>query len=227
VNGVHDMGGMTDFGPVHREVDEPLFHEEWERRVFGLIRHTIDVRYNWDEFRFAIERLDPLVYLSASYYERWLAALERFLVEKRVVTPEDLSRALDEWAPQPGRPLPSGEQVEEFQPLEAGQLHPAFVVGDAVTARVMNPIGHTRLPRYVRGKTGVVERLLGSFVFPDANALGRGCFRRPVYAVRFDGRELWGNGGTGKTSICVDLWEEYLAPVEETVQAGAQRGGAA
>src|SRR5579883_2915661 len=104
MNGVHDMGGMTDFGPVIREQDEPVFHADWERRVLGIVRNIVDPRYNWDEFRYAIERLDPVVYLSSSYYERWLSALERFLVEKGVVTHAELQERTEGYAPQPGIP---------------------------------------------------------------------------------------------------------------------------
>jgi nitrile hydratase len=211
MNGIHDMGGMTDMGPVRRETDEPLFHAQWERRVLGLVRGVIDRRYNWDEFRFAIERLDPIVYLSDSYYERWLDALERYLVEKGVLTPEEMAAALPGWQPRPGRPLPTADAELE---THAG-APPRFTPGDRVTARNINPAGHTRLPRYVRGKEGTIERYLGDFVFPDANALGQGERPEPCYAVRFAARDLWGERAGEDDAVCVDLWQSYLIPAEQ------------
>jgi nitrile hydratase len=210
MNGIHDMGGMTDFGPVTREPNEPVYHAAWERRVLGLVREIVDTRYNWDEFRSAIERLDPVVYLSSSYYERWLSALERYLVEKGVVAEEELRQRTAGAAPRPAL-SPVGPAA---RPADDGVAadRPRYRRGDAVVARNINPAGHTRLPRYVRGKRGRVERFLGSFVFPDDNALGAGAHRQPVYAVRFQASELWGeSAGAGRASVCVDLWESYLA----------------
>lgn len=211
MNGVHDMGGMTDFGPVRREREEPTFHAGWERKVWGLVRTVVDNRYNWDEFRFAIERLDPVVYLSSSYYERWLTALERYLVEKGVVSESEIRQLTAGAAPKPGLPIPG--QVALLPEPDTGALSP-YKPGDVVVARNINPAGHTRLPRYVRGKRGAVERFVGSFVFPDKNALGAGQEAQRVYAVKFDARELWGEGAQTGDSVCVDLWESYLQPVQ-------------
>jgi nitrile hydratase len=217
MNGVHDMGGMTDFGPVRPEPEEPRFHADWERRVLGLVRMTVDERDNWNEFRFAIERLDPVIYLSASYYERWLTALERHLVEKGVVSEEELRERTAGAAPKPGLPNPGPAAFREE--YGEGTEKPRYRRGDAVVARNINPTGHTRLPRYVRGKYGTVERLLGTFVFPDASALGIEKDAQPVYAVRFDARELWGGAaGAGCASVCVDLWEGYLEAVDGNPQ---------
>lgn len=219
MNGVHDMGGMTDFGPVTPEPNEPFFHADWERRVLGLVRNIVDRRYNWDEFRFAIERLDPVVYLSSSYYERWLTAMERYLVEKGVVTEEELQERTAGAAPRLGLPHPGpaalwGDHAE-------AESKPRYQRGDAVVARNVNPAGHTRLPRYVRGRRGTVERFLGTFVLPDRNALGAGQHRQPVYAVRFEARELWGEGARTGDSVCVDLWQSYLRPAADDTREGA------
>jgi nitrile hydratase len=214
MNGVHDMGGMTDFGPVRPEPDEPRFHADWERRVLGLVRMIVDRRYNWDEFRFAIERLDPVVYLSSSYYERWLTALERHLVEKGVVGEDELRGRTGGAAPRAGLPSP-GPAAFRGVHGPVGEK-PRYQRGDAVVARNINPTGHTRMPRYVRGKRGTVERFLGTFVFPDANAFGIGEDTQPVYAVRFEARELWGEGaGARRDSTYVDLWESYLEAAGE------------
>jgi nitrile hydratase len=216
MNGIHDMGGMTDFGPVRPEPLEPAFHASWERRVLGLVHTIIDRPHNLDEFRFAIERLDPVVYLSDSYYQRWLDALERYLVEKGVVTPEEMAVALLGWQPQPGRPLPDVDHAV----AEPSVAFVPFRPDDRVIARNINPAGHTRLPRYVRGKEGTIERFLGTFVFPDTNALGRGEHPEPCYAVRFDVRDLWGEDARPGDTVCVDLWQSYLTPVDEPGQSG-------
>jgi nitrile hydratase len=212
MNGIHDMGGMTDFGPVRPEPNEPLFHAEWEARVVGMVRNIVDQRYNWDEFRFAIERLDPVVYLSTGYYERWLTALERFLLEKGLLRSEELHRTLDGWRPKPGAPLPDGQKPGESERSTLDRTTSRFKPGDRVVARNIHPAGHTRLPRYVRGKRGTVIRFLGMFTFPDTNALGLGQEQQPVYAVRFDAGELWGEQAAAPDAVCVDLWEDYLRP---------------
>jgi nitrile hydratase len=220
MNGVHDLGGMTDFGPIEREENEPAFHAEWERRVFGLVRGIIDERYNWDEFRFAIERLDPVVYLSSSYYERWLSALERYLVEKGVVSEEELRQRTAAAAPRPGISNPGITALWQNR-ADPGE-QPRYAAGDAVRARNVNPAGHTRLPRYVRGKQGTIDRFLGVFVFPDRNALEAGELRQPVYAVRFEARELWGDQARTGDSVCVDLWESYLEPAYDVSGEGGR-----
>lgn len=208
MNGIHDMGGMTDFGPVPIERDEPLFHDDWERRVLGMVRLVVDGRFNWDEFRFAIERLTPVEYLSASYYERWLAALERYLEEKGVLSEKELRDDSDNAAPRPGLPLPHGDAAATVP--DSNGAEPRFRPGDRVVVRNINPVGHTRLPRYVRGKQGTIVRFLDAFNFPDRNALGLGDVPRPVYAVNFEARELWGDAAPATDSVCVDLWEDYL-----------------
>jgi nitrile hydratase len=87
-----------------------------------------------------------------------------------------------------------------------------FAVGDTVKTRVINPTTHTRLPRYARGKQGVVEVVRGVFVFPDSNAHGRGEDPRWLYTVRFDGAELWGADAEPHTQVSIDAWEPYLDP---------------
>jgi nitrile hydratase len=209
MNGIHDMGGMTDFGPVQIERDEPTFHAEWERRVLGMVRLTIDERYNWDEFRSAIERLAPVEYLSASYYERWLAALERYLIEKGDLGEREVLEASGGTAPRQGV---SRTEVDPDTLPDAVGTEPRFRPGDRVVVRNVNPSGHTRLPRYTRGKTGEIDRFLNSFTFPDRNSLELGNVVRPVYAVRFTAQELWGKSASPLDSVTVDMWEDYIEP---------------
>jgi nitrile hydratase len=209
VNGIHDMGGMTTFGSVPRDETDP-FHAEWEKRLAGIGRNASDRLFHSDEFRYAIERLDPAVYLSVTYYERWLAGLERLFVEKGLLTEEEMEAALRGWRTQPGVP-PVGADADDASP-GGDETAPRYAPGDRVRVHNAHPVGHTRVPRYVRGRRGVVDRFLSNQVLPDELVLGRGALRRPVYAVRFDARELWGDEASPRDSVFIDLWEDYLLP---------------
>lgn len=195
VNGIHDMGGMHGFGPIVIETDEPVFHAEWEGKVRAIHSGTVGRYFNLDEFRHAIERMEPAAYLEAAYYERWLHAVEALLKEKGVLAP---GSAPAEQAP-PKRP--------------ANLAAPNFKAGDRVRARNMHPDGHTRLPRYARGKSGVVTSVKGPFLLPDANAHGSHTEWEYVYPVRFAARELWGPEASARDSVSVDLWESYLEAI--------------
>lgn len=202
VDGVHDMGGMHGFGRVPVEPGEPVFHQPWQGRVLALQQRVRARRYyNIDEFRHAIERIPAARYLDASYYERWLTAMERLLVEKGVVTAEELATGRAT-APAPAPPV---RPVDDRPPLR-----PRFAVGETVVTRTMHPAGHTRLPRYGRGRRGVVRSVHGPFLVPDTNAHGAGREWEPVYAVEFPARALWGEGAPAGDGVCVDLWERYL-----------------
>jgi nitrile hydratase len=221
VNGVHDMGGMHGFGPVRREADEPVFHAGWERRVFAL---TLAMggwrRWNIDMARFARERMPPAPYLAASYYEKWLWGLERLLVEHGFVTPAELDRPAPAGPARPAAPVAGALRAPDVPALlrnrRAARLDdpvpPRFKTGDRVVARNVHPAGHTRLPRYVRSRAGVVERDHGVFTFPDTHAAGRGRKPQHVYSVRFAARELWGANGHPNDHVYVDLWDDYLDP---------------
>lgn len=199
MNGVHDMGGMHGFGPVHVEPNEPAFHAPWEGRVLALQARTRGRWYHLDEFRNAIERMPAARYLDASYYERWLTALETLLVEKGVVTREELATGRAATPP----PQPSPRPPDDRPPLR-----PRFRTGDRVVTRNAHPQGHTRMPRYVRGRHGVVRTINGPFLLPDTNAHRHSRDWEPVYAVEFSARELWGRDDDD--AMCVDLWECYL-----------------
>ena len=94
----------------------------------------------------------------------------------------------------------------------ADGMFPRFAVGDGVTARNIQPAGHTRLPRYARGKPGVSARVQGVFVFPDSNAMGQGEQPQSLYAVRFTARDLWGEAAGAGDSLYLDMWDSYLDP---------------
>jgi nitrile hydratase beta subunit len=207
MNGVHDMGGMDGFGPMEIEKDEPVFHHEWEKRMYGLALTAARDGRNIDEFRHAIERIPAPVYLASSYYERWLNALMTLLVEKGRVTREELVAC----GAEPVAPSQAAETFRGKSP--AVRRRPArFHEGDRVVARNLNPSGHTRLPRYVRGKRGVIHRDWGIYVFADSNAHHAGERAQHVYSVEFEARELWGIDAPRKDTLRIDLWEDYLRP---------------
>jgi nitrile hydratase subunit beta len=203
VNGAHDMGGTHGFGPVVAEPDEPYFHADWERRVLALVLAMgATGQWNIDQSRFAREDRPPAEYLSLSYYEIWLAGLERLLAEREPLEGIAPLRAHDVAAL-----LARGSSAEREPPRP-----PRFAVGDQVRARNINPRGHTRLPRYVRGHVGTVVHVHGAHVYPDVHARGEGEDPQWLYTVRFDGRELWGPDGDPRSGVSVDAFEPYLEP---------------
>jgi len=212
------VGGMDGFGPVVSELDEPVFNAAWEGRAYALAMSSLRMRaaqINQDEFRHAVERIPPARYLASSYYERWLAAAEILLVEHGIVTREELlakeSPAID--------PALIANAVATRAPAAVKEKPGAkpprarFAKGARVRARNLNPSGHTRLPRYVRGKAGVVARDWGVFVFPDTNAHHAGTKPQHCYSVVFDARELWGKSASSRERVHIDLWEDYLEPI--------------
>jgi nitrile hydratase len=190
MDGIHDLGGRHGFGGSLAVRDEATFHEAWERRVFGLaLMLTARGCYSVDAFRHAIERVDPLTYL-AGYWERWLAAVSLLVAEGHVV---------------PGK-VSNGNAARDVDRA------PRFAVGDPVRTRNLHPAGHTRLPAYARGKRGTVVVVQGAWVLPDSNAHGAGEQPEHVYAVRFDGTELWGEVAEPASAIHLDCFERYLEP---------------
>lgn len=216
MNGVHDMGGMMGFGPIALEPDEPLFHAGWERRALGVTL-AMGATGSWtlDRSRSTRESLPPAVYLSASYYEIWIRALERLVVDTGLVGADELAagRALHP-ARQVRRVLQAADVaavLAKGSPTEREPVAPAlFAVGDRVRTRNMHPTGHTRLPRYARDRVGTVERVHGAHVFPDTSAAGAGEAPQWLYTIVFDGREIWGPEADATLCVSVDAWESYL-----------------
>jgi nitrile hydratase subunit beta len=216
MNGVHDLGGMHGFGPINPEKNEPVFHAEWEKRILGLFVPVSAVGpFCVDEFRSAIEKMGAENYLATSYYEHWLHAFETIVVEKGVVTKEELTTgksSTDRGASTPpivAKDVPhiashgSSARVDVETP-------PQFKVGDLVMVKNNHPENHTRCPRYARDKLGSIEKDYGVFVFPDTAAHGQGEKPQHCYSVRFDAQELWGDKASAKDAIYIDLWDDYL-----------------
>jgi nitrile hydratase subunit beta len=223
MNGVHDMGGLQDMGPVQYERDEPVFHAAWEGRIYGINASLRALgHWNLDAWRHQIELLPPVDYLQMSYYERWLRINEQLVVKHGLATSTELAAgsadadsakatpALTHASTQAavarhlGRGIPSSDDPK---------VPPHFRVGESVRARNMNPTGHTRLPRYARGKVGAVVRDHGVYAFPDTNAYFQGEKRQHVYSVRFSARELWGEQASPRDSVHLDMWDDYLERV--------------
>ena len=213
------MGGAHGFGAVVAEPDEPVFHAEWERRAFALtLAMGATGEWNIDASRFAREDMAPAAYLSRSYYEIWLAGLERLLAERGLVAPDEVAAGRSLRAARPVRRILAAADVEgtlrRGDPSNReGPALARFGPGDRVRARTMNPATHTRLPRYVRGHVGTVTHMHGCHVFPDANAHGRGSDPQWVYTVCFDARELWGAEADPTVTVSTDAFEPYLEPV--------------
>ncbi len=218
MNGAQDLGGMMGFGPVDPEKDEPWFHADWERRAMGVtIAMGATGSWNIDMSRHARESLPPAEYLSSSYYEIWTKGVERLVVKTGLVTQEELRLGRALAPPAPIKRVLKPEDVPAVLarggPADREATEPArFQVGDRVRTRNMHPRGHTRLPRYARGREGVIERVHGTHVFPDTNAHGEGENPQWLYTVRFSGRELWGEEADPTIVVSVDAWESYLEP---------------
>ena len=210
MDGIHDLGGAAGFGPVEREADEPVFHEEWERAMFRVNASAMMAGLtNGGAFRHSIERMDPAHYLGSSYYEHWLTGLATLLVERGIVEPTELARRAG------GRfPLSRPDRGVAPDPDAPDRTTPRFAVGDRVRVREWHHFGHTRAPRYVQGKDGEVVRLDGAFSVPDVEAHSDHRRVEPTYSVRFRSRDLWGDGGADGDVVHVDLWEGYLEPAQ-------------
>lgn len=206
MDGVHDMGGMHGFGPVEPEADEPVFHAEWERRVLALtLAAGVHGRWSIDQSRAYRESLPPVTYLSSSYYEIWLRALEQLVDESGLLDEEG-------GAPDAEAMIASLVRGTTYDREPTGPA--AFAVGDRVRTRHDHPAGHTRLPRYARDRVGTVVAVRGTHVFADASGV-RLDRERPdraewLYAVEFAATDLWGADADPTATLALEAWEPYL-----------------
>ena len=211
MNGIHDMGGMTGMGPIEQEPEEPVFHAEWERRVFALSMRIPIGR----SFRFELEKIPAANYLCMSYYERWFKVLADAVLRNNLATSTELESGQANPSQLP--PAPPQEATDESpKSEEAGvRVSPLFHPQQRVRARNLHARGHIRLPRYTRGKRGTVIRDHGIFDLQDTDENGQqlGKRKQHVYTVRFSARELWGTRAEMRDAVYVDLWEDYLEPV--------------
>jgi nitrile hydratase len=213
MNGIHDMGGMQDMGPLQYEKNEPVFHADWERRVFAMVWATDTP----PGFRYQRDIIPPAEYLRMSYYERWLTGFVALMLKHGVITRAELET---------GKPVPGtrkGELITAVKvPAELTKgdtlirnvpVAPRFQTGQRVRARNMNPVTHTRQPRYTRGKIGTIERDHGVFDFEDTASQQLDAKPQHVYSVRFAARALWGEEASRHDCVYVDMWDDYLEPV--------------
>lgn len=217
MNGIHDMGGMHGFGRVEHDAPEEPY-EAWENRVNAIVSLVLSRGYyTKDASRYGVEQMEPSHYLRARYYERWLASLEYNLTHNGYLAPEEIDARTELLRNQPDAPLAVQDiKVTPAPPSDsepvADPAPPRFAVGDAVVTRNIHPTGHTRLPRYARGKRGVIQIYHGVHTLPDTNAHGLGPNPQPLYGVRFEGEELWGPSAEPGSAVYLDLWESYLEP---------------
>jgi len=218
MNSVHDMGGMHGMGPIQQEKNEPVFHARWEERVFALNRAVgAWGKWNIDASRHQKELIPAPEYLRMSYYEKFLVGMTELLIKSGLVTRAEIQSGKPARGSQKSLPPLTTDKVlllvAKGVPASRNvPANPKFRVSQQVRARNINPTGHTRLPRYARGKLGIIERDHGVFVFPDTNAHFLGEKPQHVYSVRFHARELWGEQAKPQDALYIDLWDDYLEP---------------
>jgi nitrile hydratase subunit beta len=218
MNGAQDLGGAHGFGPVVPEPDEPVFHADWERRVFAMaLAMGFTGAWNLDGSRATRESLPPAEYLAASYYEIWLKALEKQVAAAGLASPAEMAAGTVSAPAKPIARVLARAGLEErfragFPSSRAADAPARFAVGDTVLARNLHPTGHTRLPRYVRGRRGRIARVDGVFVYPDTSAYGAGENPTWLYTVAFTAQELWGASGDPDGVVTVAAFEPYLEP---------------
>jgi nitrile hydratase subunit beta len=218
MNGIHDMGGMHGHGPIAPEKDEPLWHAPWEARMLGITRAmTYPKGFNIDRFRHFRESMPPHLYLQLPYYDHWYAVCVAALLAGGLVSKDELKSGHAAPGSAKRNDAVRADQVWQSQKTQGVSTRPVeapplFAIGQRVRARNINPVGHTRLPRYARGKVGIVQLYHGGHVFPDTNAHMQGEAPQHLYSVVFSMRELWGPDASAHDETCIDLWESYLEP---------------
>lgn len=211
-----DLGGTLGHGPVVNEPEGEYFHAPWEARALALtVASGAPRRWNLDMSRRTRETLAD--YDRLSYYEIWIAALERLIVDRGLVSATELATGqADGPGDMDGRPVLTSDRVDAV--LRAGgptrrpvDTTPRFSIGQRVVTDASQRDHHTRLPRYVAGAHGTVVAVHGAHVFPDTNAHDLGERPQWLYTVVFDAADLWPEDGTHHR-VSIDAWESYLEP---------------
>jgi nitrile hydratase beta subunit len=201
MDGMHDLGGRQGFGTVRYTIDAPAFHAQWEVRANSLYAHAVRLGlFNMDEYRHAIERMEPRHYLAASYYERSLTSLATLCVEKGVLSHAELEARAGGGFPLAAPSAPGRSNAAEAE---------RFAIGDRVRVKNEHVAGHVRMPGYIRGKTGVVVGESPAYPFPDAHAHGVEARDEPTYDVRFRTEELWPTSADAAL-VHVGVFQSYL-----------------
>jgi len=209
-----DLGGAPNAAPILNEPEEVRFHAHWEARALAVtLAMGATGNWNLDMSRAARESLPD--YAVLSYYQVWIAALETLLLERNLISRDELNTGHLKNPPQPIPRRLTAEGVAaalaKGSPTHRPTTRPArFSIGDAVRTRFGHVEHHTRLPGYAAGRIGRIEHVHGMHVFADAHAQGLGESPQWLYTVAFDGRELWGNETAKGVSVSVDAWEPYL-----------------
>jgi nitrile hydratase len=207
MDGIHDMGGMHGFGKVDPDY-ETVFSREEYKRVYGVnMLSIIQGVYNIDKTRYYMENASPIDYLTTPYWERWLGMIEKLYAELGVIEGKDLPGPV-------GKVRVSADKLwDGFRnmrvPRPPSLPEPVYRAGQVVTMRRDAPATHTRLPRYIRGCNGRIEKYMGVFRFADAFASDRAEYQH-VYSVRFDGEEMWGRDCEENTCVRVEIYESYI-----------------
>lgn len=218
MNGIHDMGGMHGLGSVEPEEKEPVFHDAWEGRMYGMAQSmTRPSDWTIDYSRFTRECMGAAAYLQKSYYEHWYETYATMLLAAGIVSEEELrsGRAAPGSARRDDAMTPDKVWSAIHRGLEVRREiaePPRFAVGDAVRTANSHPTGHTRLPRYARDKPGVIHAHHDAHVLPDSNAHGKGESPQYLYSVAIPARALWGPQAAPKDKVYLDLWDSYLEP---------------
>lgn len=217
MDGIHDMGGLQGFGPLDLAEDRYLTKDNWRARMFGIeLSFTNPGGFSLDWSRHVQECIPPAVYLDIEYYDRWYRAAAAILVDAGWATLDELVSGKAGSLPDAESPPLPPDMVPAIARSDATSRRPAagpeaFAIGDKVRAKMSSPLGHTRLPRYLRGHVGQVHAFYGWQILPDAAAKGEER-AEPLYCVSFLARELWDDVTAPKDRVFADLWESYLAP---------------
>ncbi|MFC5994314.1 nitrile hydratase subunit beta [Pseudonocardia hispaniensis] len=223
MNGVFDLGGTDGLGPVVTQENEPVFRAEWEKAAFAMFASCFRAGlFNVDQFRHAIEKMDPAEYLLTNYYEHWAHAVEYYGEKSGLLDMAELEKRTKFYLDNPEAPLPQREDPELLAFVDAAVKHGApanresekvaqFKVEDRVTIRTDSPFGHTRRARYVRGRTGEITAAHGTYLYPDSAGNGGPDAPEHLYTVRFTSEELWGAETAEPNGVVYfDVWEPYL-----------------